>query len=119
MKKLKYLISLVILALPFTTHALQEAPVELQTVAWTTADLFSFIRIGLNWFFYALLIMAVINILIVAWKYVTTSGDPDTAKKSGGSLTWILVGIIVALVAKGLIYMTCFLVVNANGKCTF
>jgi len=121
MKKLLSIFVLILLVLPFSALALpSDAPVSLPSaVMQDTNDLFSLIRIVLNWLFYVLLILAVIYILLIAIHYVTSGGkDPKTVADNGKKLGWILVGIVVALVAKGLIYLTCYLVTGGQ-TCKF
>jgi uncharacterized membrane protein (UPF0182 family) len=90
----------------------------LPTVMGTTQDLFDFIRIAINWIFYALLILAVIFILFIAINYVTKGGDKTVVADNGRKLGFIIVGIVVALVAKGLIYLTCYLITGGQ-TCRF
>ena len=120
MKKFLSIFVLALLVLPFTALALPSEPgVVLPEVMGTTTDLFAFIRIVLNWIFYALLILAVIYILFIAINYVTVGGsDPTKVKDNGKKLGFIILGIIVALIAKGLIFMVCYLITGGQ-TCRF
>ena len=120
MKKFISLFIIALFVLPFTALALPSEPgVQLPTVMGTTQDLFDFIRIAINWIFYALLILAVIYILFIAINYVTAGGqDPTKVKDNGKKLGYIIVGIVIALIAKGLIYLTCYLITGGQ-TCRF
>ncbi len=120
MKKFLSVFVLALLVLPFTALALPSEPgVQLPLVMGTTQDLFDFIRIALNWIFYALLVLAVIYILFIAINYVTSGGkDPKTVANNGQKLGMIIIGIVVALLAKGLIYLVCYLITGGQ-TCRF
>jgi len=66
-----------------------------------------------------LLILAVIYILFIAINYVTQGGqDPSKVKDNGKKLGYIIIGIVIALIAKGLIYLTCYLITGGQ-TCKF
>jgi uncharacterized membrane protein len=53
-----------------------------------------------GWAFYFLIILAVIFILVAAFRYLTAGGDPENVKKAGAVLLYAAVAIGVALLAK-------------------
>jgi uncharacterized membrane protein len=53
-----------------------------------------------GWAFYFLIILAVIFILVAAFRYLTAGGDPENVKKAGAVLLYAAVAIAVALLAK-------------------
>ena len=55
-----------------------------------------------GWFFYGLIILAVIFILVAAFRYLTAGGDPENIKKAGSVLMYAAVAIAVALLAKAI-----------------
>jgi hypothetical protein len=55
----------------------------------------------------------------VGYTYVTAGGDAAKTTKANRNLGYILMGIAIALIAKGLIYATCFLITSDTGICTF
>jgi hypothetical protein len=55
---------------------------------------------------------------MVAMNYITSGGKDDKVKENGKRLAFILVGIIVALIAKGLVFVTCNLVTGGQ-PCKF
>jgi len=82
-------------------------------------DLIAFVKILINWFFYALLIIALFMLIWVGYIYVTSGGDTKKTGKAASNLGYILMGIAIALIAKGLIYVVCNIVTGASGICTF
>jgi len=57
---------------------------------------------------------------MVAINYVTAggSGGSDKVKDNGKKLGYIILGIVVALIAKGLIYLICYLITGGQ-TCRF
>ena len=82
-------------------------------------DLIGFVKTLINWYFYALLVVALFLLLGVGYTYVTAGGDTKKTGKAASTLGYILMGIAIALIAKGLIYAACFIVTNTSGTCTF
>lgn len=120
MKKFITILLLALLVLPFATIAAPVDPgVTLPSNTMTnTGDLFTYISVALNWFFYALLVLAVIFILMIALNYVMAGGDTGKAKDNGKKLSYVLIGIVIALIAKGLVFVTCNLVTGGQ-PCRF
>jgi hypothetical protein len=82
-------------------------------------DLIGFVKTLINWFFYALLVVALFLLINVGYTYVTAGGDPKKTGKAAQTLGYILMGIAIALLAKGLIYAACHIVTGSNSICTF
>ena len=57
----------------------------------------------INWLFVILLVVAVIFIVIGGLMYVTAQGDPEKVKKASQYVLYALIGVIVALLARGLV----------------
>lgn len=55
-----------------------------------------------GWFFYGLIILAIIFILVAAFRYLTAGGEPENVKKAGSMLLYAAVAIAVALLAKAI-----------------
>lgn len=53
-----------------------------------------------NWMFYFLIILAVIFIVVAAFRYLFAAGDPEKVKAAGHALIYAAVAIAVAVVAK-------------------
>jgi len=60
---------------------------------------------ALNWFFNIVIIIAAILIVSAGYRYMTAGGDETKVKSAMNNLIFALVGIGVAVLAKGLIYI--------------
>ncbi len=124
MKFLKnFAIGLLILALPLMAFAddawLNNLPEYMdQAPSSENFSLSDFINNLINWFFYALLVVALVMILMVAYTYITAGGEAAKASKAGKNLGFILLGIAIALLAKSMIYLTC-VIIGSGEMCTF
>lgn len=56
-----------------------------------------------NWLFAILLVAAVIFLILGGFEFLTAGGDPDKVKKAQDKLVYALVGVGVAVLAKGLV----------------
>lgn len=54
------------------------------------------------WAFYFLIVIAVIFVIIAAFKYLTAAGDPEKVKSAGTMLLYTAVAIGVALLARAI-----------------
>ena len=54
------------------------------------------------WAFYFLIVVAVIFVIVAAFKYLMAGGDPEKVKSAGGTLLYAAVAIGVALLAKAI-----------------
>jgi hypothetical protein len=52
------------------------------------------------WAFYFLIVIAVIFVIVAAFKYLTAAGDPEKVKSAGQTLLYAAVAIGVALLAR-------------------
>ncbi|HUC31615.1 MAG TPA: hypothetical protein VMR99_02940 [Candidatus Paceibacterota bacterium] len=52
------------------------------------------------WAFYFLIILAVIFVIVAAFRYLTAAGDPEKVKTAGQTLLYAAIAIGVALLAK-------------------
>ena len=57
-----------------------------------------------DWLFTVLLIFAAIFIVIAGFQFVTAQGDPEKVKKARDMILYAIIGIVVALLARGIIY---------------
>ena len=53
-----------------------------------------------NWLFYFLIIVAVIFIIVAAFKYLTAGGEPEKVKSASHSLLYAAIAIVVGILAK-------------------
>lgn len=59
----------------------------------------------LNWLFTILIVVAIIFLIIGAYNFVTAAGSPEKVEAGKKSIMWALVGVAVALLARGLIVL--------------
>jgi len=95
----------------------EQAPAVAPTLFNTGNALFNYIQKVLNWVFAAIILVAVVYMLIIAFQYVTSGGKKDTVGQLGNAMMWIFAGIAIAVLAKGLVFAICNLL--APGSCTF
>jgi len=67
------------------------------------ADILAILNTVTNWVFTIFLAAAVIFILLGAFKFLTSAGDPGKVSSARDNLLYALIGIAVALMAKGFI----------------
>lgn len=58
-----------------------------------------------NWIFGLLILLAVIFVLIAAFKYLTASGDPEKVKSASNTLIYAAIAVAVALLARGIPFL--------------
>lgn len=52
------------------------------------------------WAFYFLIVIAVIFVIVAAFKYLTAAGNPEKVKSAGATLLYAAIAIGVALLAR-------------------
>jgi hypothetical protein len=118
-----FLIMLVpMMALTVSVHAEEyEIPDYMgnKNIPGSDFSLIGFVKTLINWYFYALLVVALFLLINVGYTYVTANGDTKKTGKAAQTLGYILMGIAIALIAKGLIYAACHIVTGSSGVCTF
>lgn len=100
MKKLLYILPLIamsaMIAMPVLAQVGQEnPPVE-------NRDLSGWLQIIITitkWLYTILLVVAVIFVILAAFKYLTAGGDPTAVKKANSQLIYAVVAIVVAILA--------------------
>ena len=53
------------------------------------------------WLFTFLIILAIIFVIVAAFKYLTAAGDPEKVKGANRQLIYAAVAVVVALIARG------------------
>ena len=81
------------------------APVFAQVESLTFRDVVRILNRLANWMFIVLLSIAVIMIIISAYKYLTAGGDESKVSSAHKTLIYALIAIGVGLLAKGLIFL--------------
>ena len=69
----------------------------------TPAELVALIGTIGNWIFTILLGIAVIMLILAGFFWITAGGDPEKVKKASEMLRNALIGVAIALAAKGLV----------------
>lgn len=95
-------VSLLVVAMP--ALAAPENP-PIGEVPVVTDSIWELLTRALNWFFNAAIIVAALFLVMAGWQYITAAGDETKAKKGLSTLTYALIGVGIALLAKGLIYI--------------
>jgi hypothetical protein len=109
MKKLQNLLAaLSIASTPLSALAFEQAPFQLGTNTLTASGgtgILPLMQVIANWIFTILLILAVIYILLAAFKYLTSEGNSEKITSAHRMLIYALVAVAVAFLAKGLIFV--------------
>jgi hypothetical protein len=96
---------------PVTTNVPQGNINSLQSVLQLLCTVFA-------WAFYFLIVLAVIFIIVAAFKYLTAAGDPEKVKSAGTMLIYTAVAIVVALLARAIpLVIGSFLGANGVSSC--
>ena len=67
---------------------------------WAMLCLLNTVFTVTNWIFYILTLLAVLFIIYGGFTYLTSSGDPTKSAKGKGILTYAIIGLAIALLAK-------------------
>lgn len=87
------------------------APKELkETLPNGASDLYNLIDTLGNWFFTIFTVIAVFVILLAAFNYLTANGSEEKVHKAHKMLIYAVIGIAVAFLAKGLVFVVAQLV---------
>ena len=71
--------------------------------ATTGAGLLILIDTITNWFFAIFTVLALIFVLLAAFQFVTGGGDEAKMSEARQKLIWAAIGIMIALISKGLV----------------
>ena len=55
-----------------------------------------------GWMFYALIAVSIVMVVLAGFNYVTSNGDPEKVGKATKMILYAVIGIAVALLAKGI-----------------
>lgn len=102
MKKILSSLALGMLLLPVLVSA--EIPTEPPVIPGDQTTLFRVINDIINWIFWGLLIAAIIVIIIAAFRFLTSAGDPDKVKEARNYIIYAIVAIVVAFLAEGIVF---------------
>jgi ascorbate-specific PTS system EIIC-type component UlaA len=98
----KYLLSPIIISLlTFPLLVLAQDPAEIPR--FSGLGFYSRLEVLRDWIFTIFLITAVIFLVIAAFTFVTASGDPEKVIKARKFVLYALIGVAVAVAARGLV----------------
>ncbi len=104
MKKiLPILILGTLLVLPLSIPLLVNAAVTIPAGVAPTVDIIPVLERIANYVFAILMIVAAIMIIVGGFYFVTAAGNDEIIKKAKTILTYAIAGIIVALLARGIV----------------
>ena len=97
-------LSVLSLGLPFlaSAQALPAAPQTAPTVVTSLGGVLGTLCTVINWMFVFLIVLAVIFIIVAAFRYLTASGDPEKVKGASAMLLYAAIAVAVAILAKGI-----------------
>ena len=103
MKKviLPVLVLSILMVAPFLTSAVPPMNIP----GGQNIDIWTLLTTTLNWFFNIAIIVAAIFLVYAGWQYITAGGDDEKMKSGLNTLVRALIGVGIALLAKGLIYV--------------
>jgi len=87
-----------IMSLPLIAMAQPDVPGWNQNVDSTLEN------IG-NWLFATLMVIAFIFLIIAGYFFVTAQGDPEKVKTARNFVLYAVIGVLVALISRGLIML--------------
>jgi len=67
---------------------------------WGVCCMLNTIYTVTNWVFYIMTLVAVLMIVVGGFTYITAAGDPAKAGKGKSILTYAIIGLAIALIAK-------------------
>jgi len=73
---------------------------DVVTKDWGMVCMLNTIYTVTNWIFYIMTLVAVLMIVFGGFTYITAAGDPAKAGKGKSILTYAIIGLAIALVAK-------------------
>jgi len=119
-KKIFGIATLGAILMPMMGLAAVDSNLEPPVVTITIDNVFEILTTVANWLFGGIILLAVIFILIAAINYLTASGNQTKISKAHTMIMYALIGVAVAILAKGLIYFACWIAVGNSGyNCSF
>lgn len=104
-KRIVFLTALFVLTLPITVFAANIDKFKNAKVASDPEQVTGVIETMINWIFGILLIAAVIIILIAAYTFSTSAGDPIKLKKGRDLILYAVVAIVIAFLAEAVVFL--------------
>jgi hypothetical protein len=89
------------LGLPLSALAQNRPGTGSGTPITTLSDALRYTCAVADWFFVALIAIAIIFVIMAAFSYLTAGGEPEKVKIAGHRLIYAAIAVAVAIVAKG------------------
>ncbi|OGZ17486.1 MAG: hypothetical protein A2Z78_00820 [Candidatus Nealsonbacteria bacterium RBG_13_36_15] len=96
------------MTLPTVGLAITAPTTTIPSPVTAAGDIITLIDNVANWLFAILLSVALLFILIAAFQFLTSGGDPARVSSARGSLMYALIGLGVAFLARGLVFLVKF-----------
>ncbi|MBM3256931.1 MAG: hypothetical protein FJY98_01205 [Candidatus Liptonbacteria bacterium] len=88
---------LILGGLPFFAFAQTVQPITVRNIQGVEGLIYKVV----DWVFLFLIAISILMILVAAYYYMTAQGNSEKVSKGHKTITWAAVGIMVALLAKG------------------
>ena len=76
-------------------------PTQVDTLTTSGAGMLpNFVCLGLRWLFTFAILFAIVMILLAAYEYITSAGNPDKTKTATNRIIYAAIGIAVAILAR-------------------
>ena len=72
-------------------------------IPWDSGAVVDTINVIVDWLFYILIFAAIIVILLAAFTFLTSAGDPDKVKKARDYILYALIALVVAFLARAIV----------------
>jgi hypothetical protein len=106
------------LALPVIVMAQEQPPAVPDTSITSLGSVLNLLCVVFGWAFWFLVILAVIFVVVAAFRYLAAAGNPENVGKAGSTLLYAAVAIAVALLAKAVPFVVgTFLGAGALSSC--
>lgn len=80
----------------------ENPPTEWGGDDWAVICMLHTVHYVINWIFYIIIIAVGIMILYAAFLYLTSQGDPEKPQKANKLITYAIIGLVIALLARAI-----------------
>jgi len=70
----------------------------------TGAALIALIRNLTNWLFVGFMFLAVIFIILAAWQFISSRGEPQAVLQARTKFLWAAVAVVAAVISRGVAF---------------
>lgn len=105
-KTLRTVAELAVLALPALVFAQGNLP-PAPDIVTNTNDFFGLMKTVVNFLFALLIVLAVVFVILAAFKYLTAGGDPEKVKAANHQIMYAAIAVVIAVLARGVPRLVC------------